>query len=62
MAERQDDLTPEQRLRRAQAQKRDAAAHRPAVDSLFRRLRKHLDENHFAERFYAQLDATRRET
>lgn len=61
MADRQDDLTPEQRVRRAQAQKREAADHRPEVDSLVARLKRHLDENHFAERLYQQMHSSRRE-
>jgi hypothetical protein len=55
-----DDLTPEQRIDRAEEQKREAASRRSEVDRLFNRLSRHLADNHFAERLYAQLDASRR--
>lgn len=61
MADRQDDLTPEQRVRRAEAQQQDAAARRPEVERLFNRLRRHLEENHFADRLYQQMSASRRQ-
>jgi hypothetical protein len=62
MTGHKDDITPDERLRRAEEEKRDAAAHRPAVDSLFGRLRQHLEENHFVDRLYEQIDASRRST
>jgi hypothetical protein len=62
MAGRQDDITPDERLRRAEEEKRDAAAHWSTVDSLFGRLKRHLDENHFVDRIYEQIDASRRNT
>lgn len=60
MAGRQDDFTPEDRLRRVEAQQQDVEAHRSVVDGLFARLKRHLEENHFADRLYDQIDASRR--
>jgi hypothetical protein len=60
MAERQDDITPEERVRRAKTQGEDAASCRSEVDSLVARLRRHLAENHFADRLYEQLNTSRR--
>lgn len=60
MVERRDDLTPEERVRRARKQRADAAAERGAVDKLVDRLKQHLVENNFAARLYEQLDSTRR--
>lgn len=57
-----DDLTPEQRIQRAEEQKREAERSRPKVDHLYRRLRRHLEENHFVERLVADLDHMRRAT
>ena len=59
--ERQDDATPEERVRRAHAQKKDARDGRPEVDRVVARLKRHLDENHFVERLYQQLNTSRRE-
>ena len=62
MAGQKDDITPDERLRRAEAEKRDAVAHRSVVDSLFGRLKRHLEDNHFVDRIYEQIDASRRPT
>lgn len=56
----QPSPTPEERVTRAQKQKREAADERPAVDSLVAKLKRHLEENHFAERLYQQMSASRR--
>jgi hypothetical protein len=60
MVDRQDDPTPEERVRRARQERDDTAASRDEVDSLVDRLKKHLAENHFADRLYEQLRASRR--
>jgi len=60
MVERQEDLSPEERVQRARKQREDAAAARGAVDRIVDQLRKHLAENHFADRLYEQLRSTRR--
>lgn len=60
MTERQEDLTPEERVRRARKQGEDAASRRSEVDSLVAKLRRHLVENNFADRLYEQLDSSRR--
>jgi hypothetical protein len=60
MAERQGDLTPEERVSQARTERDEAAAEGRSVDSIVRKLHRHLEENHFAERFYQQLAATRR--
>jgi hypothetical protein len=60
MDERRDDLTPEERVRRARKQRAQAAAEHGLVDKLVSRLQEHLSENNFAQRLYDELDATRR--
>ena len=58
--EYQDGATPEERVRRAHAQKKEARERRPEVDRIVARLTRHLEENHFAERFIQQLNSSRR--
>lgn len=60
MADRQDDITPEERVRQARKQRTDAEAERGGVDRLVERLKRHLAENSFADRLYEQLLASRR--
>ena len=60
MSDRQDGVTPEERLQVAHAQKKAAAAHRPVVERVVKRLAKHLEDNHFVDRLYEQLDSSRR--
>ncbi|MGW3992345.1 DUF7620 family protein [Amycolatopsis sp. NPDC004772] len=55
-----DELTPEARVRHAKLQRDEVAEGRPRVDALVAKLKRHLDENHFVERLYEQLTATRR--
>lgn len=62
MSERYDDVTPEERVRRARRERDQAALERHAVDSVVDKLRRHLEDNNFAERLYAQLIASRRHT
>jgi hypothetical protein len=59
--ERQDDVTPEERVRRAHAQKNAAKADGVEVDRVVSRLRRHLEENQFVDRLYQQLMNSRRE-
>lgn len=59
--ESQDTPTPEERVREARDQKKQAATERPAVDKIVARLTLRLAENHFADRLYQQLiDSWRR--
>jgi hypothetical protein len=59
MADRHED---ESALKRSEEQLRAAKAEKPRVDSMVAKLRRHLDENGFAERLYQQMMASRRET
>jgi len=60
MADRQDDLTPAERVRRARTERAEVAAEGQEVDTIVDKLRRHLAENNFAERLYEQLTASRR--
>lgn len=60
MADRQDDLTPAERVRRAKTERAKSTAEGQKVDSVVERLRKHLEENHFVDRLYEQLISSRR--
>lgn len=56
-----EDAELDARVQRSRERLREAQADKPRVDSLAARLRRHFEENSFADRLYEQMMTSRRE-